>query len=66
MTYYDNYDEEREYAREIFWESKGLGYTNPAPVKPVYVRDTQCSKCGRYGSAKAVASHNANYPNCNE
>jgi len=66
MTYYDNYEEEIAYAKEIFWDSKGLGYTNPAPVKPVYVRDTQCSKCGRYGSAKAVASHNANYPNCNQ
>jgi hypothetical protein len=57
MTYYDNYDEEREYAREIFWESKGLGYTNPAPVKPVYVRDTECSICQRWGSAQAVAIH---------
>jgi hypothetical protein len=66
MTNYDNYEEEIAYAKEIFWDSKGMGYLNPAPVKPVYVRDTQCSKCGRWGSAKAVASHNERYPNCNE
>ncbi len=55
MTYYDNYDEEREYAREIYWESKGLGKSSPEPV--VYVRDTQCPKCKRWGSANACAIH---------
>ena len=29
----NNYDEEREYAREIYWESKGLGNSNPDPDK---------------------------------
>jgi hypothetical protein len=55
MTYYDNYEEEREYAREIYWESKGLGNSSPAPVE--YVRDTQCPKCKRWGSSNASAIH---------
>ena len=57
MTYYENYDEDARYAKEVYWESKGLGYTNPAPAKTVYVRDTQCSKCQRWGSSKEVAIH---------
>jgi hypothetical protein len=55
MTYYDNYDEEREYVRELYWESKGLGKSSPEPVE--YVRDTQCPKCKRWGSANACAIH---------
>ena len=66
MTYYDDYDDDARYAKEIYWESKDLGYATPEKPKPVYVRDTQCSKCGRWGSANAVASHNANYPNCDK
>ena len=57
MTYYDNYDDDKEYAKEVYWDSKGMGYLNPAPAPVVYVRDTQCSKCKRWGSAKAVAYH---------
>jgi len=26
MTYYDNYDDDREYAKEVYWDSKGMGY----------------------------------------
>jgi hypothetical protein len=66
MTYYDEYEDDARYAKEIFWESKGLGYTNPEPVKVAYVRDTQCSKCNRWGSANAVASHNEKYPDCDK
>ena len=57
MTYYDNYEDDRDYAKEVYWDSKGMGYLNPAPAPVVYVRDTQCSKCQRWGSAKAVAYH---------
>jgi len=66
MTYYDDYEYEREYVRELYWESKGLGKSNPDPVKIEYVRDTQCSKCNRWGSAQAVASHNERYPDCDK
>lgn len=52
-----NYEEEREYAREIYWESKGLGYSNPTSEKVEYIRDTKCPKCNRFGSAEAVAKH---------
>ena len=61
-----DYEEEREYAREIYWESKGLGKSSPDVEKVEYVRDTQCSKCGRWGSSKAVASHNINFPDCDK
>lgn len=57
MTYYDDYNDDAEYAKEVYWDSKGMGYLNPAPVKPVYVRDTQCPICKRWGSAKLVAIH---------
>jgi hypothetical protein len=62
----DNYDyeEEREYVRELYWESKGLGKTYPEQPKTEYIRDTQCAKCRRWGSAEAVAKHNEKYPNC--
>ncbi len=64
---YDDYEEEREYAREIYWESKGLGKSSPADVEKVeYVRDTQCSKCHRWGSSEAVARHNINFPDCDK
>jgi hypothetical protein len=53
----NNYDEEREYAREIYWESKGLGNSSPDPDKVEYARDTQCPECKRWGSAKLVAIH---------
>jgi hypothetical protein len=66
MTYYENYDDEIAYAKEIFWDSKGMGYTNPAPVaKPVSPK-FPCWKCGRYGTSEALKLHNANYPNCNQ
>jgi len=68
MTYYNEQQIEwdTQDAKAIYWESKDLGYSTPERVKPVYVRDTQCSKCKRWGSAKAVASHNANYPDCDK
>jgi hypothetical protein len=65
MTYYDNYDDDARYAKEVYWDSKGMGYLDPAPVKPVYVRDTQCPRCKRWASAKEVAYHIVKHPNCN-
>lgn len=64
MNYYDdNYKADAEYAKEVYWDSKGMGYLSNTPaVKPVYVRDTQCLKCKRWGSANAVAYHS---PKCN-
>lgn len=61
MTYYDDYDDDARYAKEVYWDSKGMGYSDPASVKPVYVRDTQCPICKRWGSANAVAIHS---PKC--
>jgi hypothetical protein len=63
MTYYDNYDDDREYAKEVYWDSKGMGYLNPAPAPVEYVRDTQCPECKRWGSANAVALHLVKYHN---
>jgi len=57
MTYYDDYDDDAQYAKEVYWDSKGMGYLNPAPAPVVYVRDTQCPTCKRWGSAKAVSIH---------
>ena len=57
MTYYDNYESDKEYAKEVYWDSKGMGYLTPAPAPVVYVRDTQCPKCQRWGSANASAIH---------
>lgn len=56
----------KEEVREIFWESKGLGRSsgNTKVEKPEYVRDTQCPRCNRWGSAEAVARHIEKYPNC--
>lgn len=53
-----------EEVREIFWESKGLGRNTDSTEKKEYVRDTQCPRCNRWGSAEAVASHIKNYPDC--
>lgn len=62
------YDEEREYVREIYWESKGLGKSTAAPVqeKVEFVMEAQCSKCHRWGSAEAVARHNEKFPECDK
>ena len=62
MTYYDDYESDKEYAKEVYWDSKGMGYLTPAPAPVEYVRDTQCLKCKRWGSANAVAIHS---PKCN-
>jgi len=52
---------DKQDAKAIYWESKGLGYSNPDFVKPEYVRDTECPICKRWGSAKAVESHLAKF-----
>jgi hypothetical protein len=57
----DNYDDDAQYAKEVYWDSKGMGYLSPATTAPVYVRDTQCPKCKRWGSAKAVEIHLAKH-----
>jgi hypothetical protein len=57
MTYYENYDEDARYAKEVYWDSKGMGYLTPAPAPVVYVRDTECPVCGRVGSARDASVH---------
>jgi hypothetical protein len=67
MTYYDNYDADAEYAKEVYWESKGMGNASPSntpiakPVSPKF----PCWRCGRYGTSEALKLHNERYPNCN-
>lgn len=61
------YDEEREYVREIYWESKGLGKSTTAEEKKVeFVMEAQCSKCHRWGSVESVARHNEKFPECDK
>jgi hypothetical protein len=68
MTYYNEQQIEwdTEYVRELYWESKGLGYSNPEPVaKPVFPK-FPCWKCGRYGTKSALKIHNEKYPDCDK
>jgi hypothetical protein len=30
---YEDYEADKEYAKEVYWESKGLGNSNPDPDK---------------------------------
>lgn len=30
---YDDYEADKEYAKEVYWESKGLGNANPSTDK---------------------------------
>ena len=66
MSSYYDYEDDKEYAREIYWEAKGLGNASPSTATPKkeYIRDTQCAKCGRWATAEDVARHNINHPNC--
>jgi len=74
MAYYDNneslYQEtwDKEYARELYWEAKGMGNANPSnePVaKPLFPK-YPCWKCGRYGTKVALKYHNEKYPDCDK
>ena len=66
MTYYDDYEEDARYAREIYWESKGLGYSTPEKPKPANETRYLCIKCGRYGTRVALELHWEKYPNCDK
>jgi len=69
MTYYDDYDDDAQYAKEVYWEAKGMGnatLSNTPPVaKPLFPK-FPCWKCGRYGTSEALKLHNANYPDCDK
>lgn len=61
MNDYYTYQDEREYVREIYWESKGLGRSG-ATVEPIpepVMAD--CPKCNRTGEIRQVARHFLRY-----
>lgn len=65
MSSYYDYQDDADYAKEIYWESKGLGNASPSTATPKeYIRDSECPRCGREGSAEATARHIVNHPNC--
>lgn len=68
MTYYNDYEEEREYVRELYWEAKGMGnatLSNEPIAKPVFPK-YPCEKCGRYGTKAMLKYHNEKYPDCDK
>ena len=57
-----------DYVKEIYWESKGLGY-NADPVAPRVLPispKSPCSKCGRMGTKGQLHLHNKLYPDCDK
>ena len=72
MAYYDEnpyqLEWDTEYAKEVYWESKGLGNAtiNPEPIaKPLFPK-YPCEKCGRMGTKAQLYIHNRDYPNCDK
>ena len=77
MTYYDEnpyqLEWDTEYAREVYWESKGMGnatinfdtIASEFIAKPVFPK-YPCEKCGRMGTMGELYIHNKNYPNCDK
>ena len=64
-----DYEEEREYVRELYWESKGMGRTPSIATSLTdseYIPAVACTKCNRIGTAKAVALHQERYPDCDK
>ena len=74
MTYYNEQQIEwdTEYVRELYWESKGLGYSTPVdnksnePVAQPLFPKYPCFRCGRYGTKAALKVHNERYPDCDK
>lgn len=67
MSSYYEYQDDADYAKEIYWEAKGMGYGTPSTETPKQeLKDTQCAKCQRWGTSTQVASHNLNHPDCDK
>jgi hypothetical protein len=66
MSSYYDYQDDADYAKEIYWEAKGLGNASPSTATPnrTPAPQIECERCHRRGSAEQVASHNIKYPNC--
>jgi len=59
-----NYEDDKEYAREIYWESKGMGKTRPVET-PITLAGVEmaCPFCGRVKDKALVERH---MPMCTE
>jgi hypothetical protein len=56
-----DYEDEKEYVREIYWESKGLGkadnFTSTTTPNNKPGAGNQCPKCGRVSSVVMIEMH---------
>lgn len=54
-----DYEDEKEYVRELYWESKGLGGHDRPAVKPIVLtgKEIACPKCGRERDEAIIAQH---------
>lgn len=56
---YEDYEDEKQYVRELYWEAKGLGgYDRPA-VEPIALtgEEIACPKCNRVKDRAIVERH---------
>lgn len=56
---YEDYEEEKEYVRELYWESKGLGKSNPPARTPIVLtgEEIACPKCNRVRDRALIEQH---------
>jgi hypothetical protein len=54
-----DYEDEKDYVKEIFWESKGLGGHDRPAVEPVVLtgKEIACPKCGRVSDEALIQRH---------
>lgn len=55
---YEDYEEEKEYVRELYWEAKGMGRSYPISEPIVLAgEEIACPKCNRVKDRAIVERH---------
>jgi len=54
-----SYEDDKDYAREIYWESKGLGKTGAPATTPIVLAGVEmaCPFCGRVKDKALIEKH---------
>jgi len=56
---YEDYEDEKQYVRELYWESKGLGGYDRVTVEPIVLagEEISCPKCNRIRDKAIIEQH---------